>query len=268
LLARESSLRERQLGNQLPDSTYGFRVVRPEWEKILTVLHRGECNTLMVPDIDRPTRDPRTLEDLIDAVELYGWYVASLTGNIDLTTTRAFPPRGAGEPAEPGVAEYLAASYRRAASCRDERQESRREEPAVRLAQDHIHPFLRSRRRVPHSLVRPLLGSWDYHLLSGLLASFRVSPWWPHLPSVTVPVGRVGPTRSVFVPSFAPPSVFPRDVQIRTRRSGTGRPSGTITHGDGSSVVRARQWPRLTRIARPLRRTRASAGKASCASIR
>jgi len=40
----------------------------------------------MVPDIDRATRDPRTLEDLIDAVELYGLYVTSLTGNIDLTT--------------------------------------------------------------------------------------------------------------------------------------------------------------------------------------
>ncbi len=71
---------------QLPDGTYGFRVVRPEWEKILTALRRGECNALMVPDIDRATRDPRTLEDLIDAVELYGLYVASLTGNIDLTT--------------------------------------------------------------------------------------------------------------------------------------------------------------------------------------
>ena len=119
LLARESTLRERQLDHQLtdlrarvasiggtvdreipenavsafkrkrvqlPDGTYGFRVVRPEWEKILTALRRGECNALMVPDIDRATRDPRTLEDLIDAVELYGLYVASLTGNIDLTT--------------------------------------------------------------------------------------------------------------------------------------------------------------------------------------
>ena len=61
-------------------------MVRPEWEKILTALRRGECNALMVPDIDRAMRDPRTLEDLIDAVELYGVYVASLTGNIDLTT--------------------------------------------------------------------------------------------------------------------------------------------------------------------------------------
>jgi site-specific DNA recombinase len=119
LLARESTDRERQLDHQLtdlrarvasiggridreipenavsafkrtrvrlPDGTYGFRVVRPEWEKILTALRRGECNALMVPDIDRATRDPRALEDLVDAVELYGLYVASLTGNIDLTT--------------------------------------------------------------------------------------------------------------------------------------------------------------------------------------
>jgi len=119
LLARESTDRERQLDNQLtdlraevgriggridreipenavsafkrqrvalPDGTYGYRVVRPEWDKILTALRRGECNALMVPDIDRAMRDPRTLEDLIDVVEYYGVYVASLTGNIDLTT--------------------------------------------------------------------------------------------------------------------------------------------------------------------------------------
>src|SRR5262249_551818 len=43
-------------------------------------------NALAVPDIDRSMRDPRTLEDLIDAVEYYGVYVAGMTGNIDLTT--------------------------------------------------------------------------------------------------------------------------------------------------------------------------------------
>lgn len=71
---------------QLPDGTYGYRVVRPEWESLLTALRRGECNALAVPDIDRATRDPRTLEDLIDVVEQYGVYVVSITGNIDLTT--------------------------------------------------------------------------------------------------------------------------------------------------------------------------------------
>ena len=43
---------------QLPDGTCGYRVVRPEWGKILTALRRGECNAQMVPDIDRATRDP------------------------------------------------------------------------------------------------------------------------------------------------------------------------------------------------------------------
>jgi DNA invertase Pin-like site-specific DNA recombinase len=70
----------------LEDGTFGYRVVRPEWEKILTALRRGECNALLVPDIDRAMRDPRTLEDLIDVVEYYGVYVTSLTGNIDLTS--------------------------------------------------------------------------------------------------------------------------------------------------------------------------------------
>lgn len=70
----------------LPDGTFGYRVVRPKWEEILTALRRGECNALVVTDIDRAMRDPRTLEDLIDVVEFYGVHVESLTGNIDLTS--------------------------------------------------------------------------------------------------------------------------------------------------------------------------------------
>jgi len=30
----------------LPDGTYGYQVVRPEWEKIRTALRRDECNAL------------------------------------------------------------------------------------------------------------------------------------------------------------------------------------------------------------------------------
>lgn len=119
LLARESSDREAQIGYQLddmrahvasvggridrevpendvsafkrqrvrlPDGTFGYQVVRPEWERILTALRRGECNALIAADLDRAMRDPRTLEDLIDVVEYYGVHVVSLTGNINLTT--------------------------------------------------------------------------------------------------------------------------------------------------------------------------------------
>ncbi|GAA2787641.1 recombinase family protein [Crossiella cryophila] len=79
-----SSFRRKRV--KLPDGTFGYRVVRPDWEAILTALRRGECNALAVVDIDRATRDPRILEDLIDVVELYGVYVVSMTGNIDLSS--------------------------------------------------------------------------------------------------------------------------------------------------------------------------------------
>ncbi|GAA3546240.1 recombinase family protein [Amycolatopsis ultiminotia] len=79
-----SSFKRRRV--MLPDGTYGYRVVRPDWETTMTALRRGEANALAGADIDRLTRDPRILEDLIDAVELYGIYVVSMTGNIDLST--------------------------------------------------------------------------------------------------------------------------------------------------------------------------------------
>ncbi len=66
-----SAFKRRQV--PLPDGTLGYRVLRPEWEKVLTALRRGECNALLVTDIDRAMRDPRTLEDLVN--------VASCTGS-------------------------------------------------------------------------------------------------------------------------------------------------------------------------------------------
>lgn len=79
-----SSFKRRKV--PLPDGTYGYRVIRPDWEAILTSLRRGECNALATVDLDRATRDPRILEDLIDVVEYYGAYVVSMTGNINLST--------------------------------------------------------------------------------------------------------------------------------------------------------------------------------------
>lgn len=76
----------RRVKVSLPDGTYGYRVVRPDWDAMMTALRRGEFNALCLPNIDRGMRDPRDLEDLIDLVEHYGVYVVGLTGSIDLTT--------------------------------------------------------------------------------------------------------------------------------------------------------------------------------------
>ena len=36
----------------LPDGTYGYRVVRPDWDAMMTALRRGEWNALALPNID------------------------------------------------------------------------------------------------------------------------------------------------------------------------------------------------------------------------
>ncbi|MFC4054597.1 recombinase family protein [Actinomadura syzygii] len=76
----------RRVRVMLPDGTYGYRVVRPDWDAMMTELRKGTYNSLCLPNIDRGMRDPRDLEDLIDLVEYYGVHVVGMTGNIDLTT--------------------------------------------------------------------------------------------------------------------------------------------------------------------------------------
>lgn len=68
-------------------SYMGYRVIRPIWHDALHDLRTGKIKGLMVWDLDRLARDPRDLEDAIEAVEHYGATIASATASeIDLTT--------------------------------------------------------------------------------------------------------------------------------------------------------------------------------------
>lgn len=65
----------------------GYRVIRPLWHKALHELRTGTTNALVVWDLDRLARDPRDLEDAIEAVEHYGATIVSGTASeIDLST--------------------------------------------------------------------------------------------------------------------------------------------------------------------------------------
>lgn len=65
----------------------GYRVIRPVWHEVLRCLRRREVSRVMVWDLDRLARDPRDLEDAIEAVQYYGARVeGSVPGSIDLTT--------------------------------------------------------------------------------------------------------------------------------------------------------------------------------------
>lgn len=70
----------------LPDGTTAMRTFRPGLRRSLALLASGERDGLLAYDLDRYTRDPRDLEDLIDVVEQRRVPVSSVTGSLRLDT--------------------------------------------------------------------------------------------------------------------------------------------------------------------------------------
>jgi len=62
-----------------------FRVLRPGWQQVLEDLGCGAANAVLAEDLDRVARDPRDIEDLIDAVAACGGHARSLSGSLTLT---------------------------------------------------------------------------------------------------------------------------------------------------------------------------------------
>ena len=59
---------------------------RPEWERLLADIAAGEIDAVVGWHVDRLTRSPRELEDVIDLAERHGLELATVTGDIDLGT--------------------------------------------------------------------------------------------------------------------------------------------------------------------------------------
>ena len=62
-----------------------YRVLRPGWQQVLTDLGTGAARAVLAEDLDRVARDPRDIEDLIDAVAACGGHARSLSGSLTLT---------------------------------------------------------------------------------------------------------------------------------------------------------------------------------------
>lgn len=69
----------------LPDGSVGWRVIRPEFARMLQDMRDGVIDGVIVYDLDRLARQPRDLEDLIDIVEHGHMPVEAVTGKIDLS---------------------------------------------------------------------------------------------------------------------------------------------------------------------------------------
>jgi site-specific DNA recombinase len=59
---------------------------RPEYARMMDALASGRFGALVVWDVDRLTRTPRELEDVVDLAERHGVALASVGGEIDLAT--------------------------------------------------------------------------------------------------------------------------------------------------------------------------------------
>lgn len=93
---------------------------RPEWVRLIDDIKSGRVNAIAVWHVDRMTRKPRELEDVIDLAEKLGVQLGTVTGEIDLST-----------PTGKLVARMLGAAARHEAEHKGERQRAQRAQYAA-----------------------------------------------------------------------------------------------------------------------------------------
>lgn len=92
---------------------------RPAWQELLADVQRGEVDALAVWHVDRLTRSPRELEDVIDLADRQGLELATVSGEIDLAA-----------PTGRMIARMLGAAARHEAEHKAERQKRQRRQAA------------------------------------------------------------------------------------------------------------------------------------------
>ena len=70
------------------DVSASKRKPRPAYEQMMIAVERGHIQGVIVWDVDRLTRSPRELEDVIDHADRIGLRLASVGGDIDLATAQ------------------------------------------------------------------------------------------------------------------------------------------------------------------------------------
>ncbi|MEU6720446.1 recombinase family protein [Nonomuraea sp. NPDC046802] len=72
---------------RLPNGRTVWRVIRPDFREMLNDYEDGTIQGIIFYDLDRMTRQPRDLEDLIDLAEYCKRPVETVTGNLDIRTS-------------------------------------------------------------------------------------------------------------------------------------------------------------------------------------
>ncbi|WP_431680131.1 recombinase family protein [Kitasatospora sp. KL5] len=105
---------------------------RPKWQELLEDVRAGVVDAIVCWHVDRLTRSPRELEDVIDLADRHGVELATVTGEIDLAT-----------PTGRLIARMLGAAARHEAEHKAERQRRQRRQAAEagKVAGGGTRPF-------------------------------------------------------------------------------------------------------------------------------
>lgn len=116
-----------------PSGRVELRVVRPGFREILDDITTGRVNGLLAEDLDRIVRDPRDLEDLLDACAQTGASARSLSGSLTLTD--------GGTEAEKSMARVLVAMANKSSADTARRVAEGRERHWGESYQGGVRPF-------------------------------------------------------------------------------------------------------------------------------
>jgi DNA invertase Pin-like site-specific DNA recombinase len=116
-----------------PSGKVELRVVRPGFREVLDDITTGRVNGLLAEDLDRIVRDPRDLEDLLDACEQTGASARSLSGSLKLTD--------GGDEAEKSMARVLVAMANKSSADTARRVAAGRERHWGASYQGGVRPF-------------------------------------------------------------------------------------------------------------------------------
>lgn len=197
----------KQQAIDLPDGTKGLRVIRPIFQGALRDLKRGihkdgeRLDMIVVIDSDRLTRDPRELQDAIEAVKLSARPIIDIHGILDLTTELGQQAAGY---MNMGHNAYSASVSRKVTDSHYQRSQlgipcggnrpfgwkddKRTLEPheqallmdAVRDVLHGIHIKTIIRRWNKAGVTTSLGNKWDSRSLRGILLSPRICGWRPY----------------------------------------------------------------------------------------
>src|SRR5947209_5645390 len=105
---------------------------RPAWQQLISDVQAGAVGAMVSWHVDRLTRSPRELEDVIDLADKHGIELATVTGEVDLSN-----------PTGRLIARMLGAAARHEAEHKAERQKRQRRQAAEagRVAGGGKRPF-------------------------------------------------------------------------------------------------------------------------------